>query len=247
MLNKLLSAEQTRGRMQILLVVAVLMLSALVVAGCGSSGTPTPTPQSIVEQASTKMLDQAAFNFDIEASGGTAYVDTGKTTVFNKASGDLVKPDKVKATLNVALMGFVAELNMVGVGDKQEYKNPLTGRWENVPSGWNISPVVFFDAQNGVPGVVKKVKDLKQLPDEKIDGADSYHLAGTVAGSDISPLTFGMVQGDQIGLDIWIGKADSLVRQMKLQEPQRTEGKPVTWLIKLSKFGESVDIQLPAQ
>jgi hypothetical protein len=227
---------------------ALILAAGLV--GCGSSAaTATPvSAEGVTTQASQKMTAVNAFHFRIDVTGSGAYLDTARTMRLNFTEGDLAKPDKVKADLNLALMGLIVETQAVFIGPDRFFKNPLTQKWETMPKDWGYDPTVLFDPVQGISGVVKKITGMTLAGTESIDGVDCYHVTGTVKVDDIRQLTAGMIGGDQVKLDIWIGKSDSYVRQLIIEEQPGTpvqDSKPTVWTMKLSAFDQPVTIERP--
>ena len=89
----------------------------------------------------------------------------------------------------------------------------------------------------GIPGkeqtveMLKFLSDLEQLPDETIDGINCYHYLGKPKLRLITPI------------ELWIGKDDNLIRQMK----QWTDFDDSTPLMttKCYDFNQPIDIEAP--
>ena len=92
----------------------------------------------------------------------------------------------------------------------------------------------------------EKLNDLKLVGAETIDTVDCWHLAGTVPGPDIAPLTANTLGKNEVLFDIWIGKSDSLVRQVTFKETGAADPKTASyWLITFSKFNDPVTVNKP--
>ncbi|MCL5961573.1 MAG: LppX_LprAFG lipoprotein [Chloroflexi bacterium] len=223
------------------LIIAVFLFGSI---GCGSE-KPSLTPQEVTNRASEKMLTVNSFHFRIDVKGTGAYLDELHTMRLNFTEGDLARPDRVKATLNLAMLGVVVETQAVIIGQERLFTNPITNKWEPMPKEWGYDPTVLFDPDQGISGVAKKIPDLKMLGDEKVDGVDSYHVTGMVKASDILQFTAGMISGDQVKLDLWVGKDEFYVHQVMVEEPQTSDRKQTVWTMKLSSFNKPVSIESP--
>ena len=246
----------------------------LLVAGCGDptatatvqataqpTGTPlpppTPTPapdaKSIAKGAADKMQTLSAFHFVIKVIGAPQLV-TGVT--LSAADGDLVKPDKISANLGVVVANSLrVNSQAIGVGEESYFKNPLSKKWDKMPPDWGFRPQTFFDADKGIGGIVTRIENIQIVNSESVDGADSWHLAGIVAGKDVAPISANTLGTYPVNFDVWVGKGDSLVRKITMKEivPGVTPGTtpvagtpiPSDWTMTFSEFNKSVDIKKP--
>lgn len=221
------------------LVVLVLPLSA-----CGSQ-EKVPTAAEIVQKAAKAVTDSQSFHFEITTSGAPAYLDANKTMALNTVTGDLQRPDNAQATLNVSLMGAVFEIGYIATGGQQYWTNPITGKWELVPSGLGYSPSILFDSQQGVAGVVGKIRDLSLVGKESITGMETYHVKGVASGSDINKLTSGTIQGDNIKIDLWVNTDNFQPVRLQMEQPAASSQQSTIWTLNVSKYNESVDIKPP--
>lgn len=204
-----------------------------------------PSPEEIVQNAAKAVTDSRSFHFQIETSGAPAYLDASKTMALNSVDGDLQRPDNAQAKLNVSLMGAVFEIDFIAVGNQQYWTNPITKKWELVPGGLGYSPSVLFDPEQGVAGVVRKIRDLSLAGRESVNGKETYHLKGLASGGDIDKLTSGTISGDNIKMDLWVNTGDFRPAKLQIEQPAASGGQTTIWNLSLSKFNESVDIKPP--
>ena len=228
---------------------AVCLLGLVcLLAACGGPGAPadTPTPAltepEIAQRAVDKLTGLNSFHFDLSTDTGGK--PSGGGFALLSAKGDVVRPDKLSADLQASVSGFTASLKYVSAGGKHYMTDPLSQQWMEVPPQFNT--IAVFSPDAGAPALVKSLQGLKKQATGAVDGADSYHLAGTAPGDVLQPL-LGASAPAQLKADVWIGTGDFLTRKIVLTGPifqGEPEGTVRTLL--LSKFDESVTISPPA-
>lgn len=221
-----------------------VVLSLLLLLSCGR---PDLSPEEIARRAGQAMAQVQFLHFDIDVEGGPAYVDTEGTLSLQGVEGDLIRPDRVRATLRVGAGGLaVIELQAIGIGTDQFLTAPLTGQWERMPPGWGFDPTVLFDPEVGVGAAIVQVEWLEQLRDERVGGERCYHLRGRARGEDLAPLTAWLITAEEIGVEGWIGQDEFRVRRLRVEEPPPEEGGNATvWVLEFSAFDEPVTIEPP--
>ena len=212
-----------------------------------SCGRPAFSLQEIADQAGQAMTQVESLHFTIAVEGGPAYIDTEGTLSLRAAEGDLLRPDRVRATLKVGAGGLVIiELEAIGIGQEQFLTQPFSGEWQRMPSGWGFDPTVLFDREIGVEAVVSQVQWQEQLKDASIQGVRCYHLRGGAQGRLLSPLTAWLITAEHVEVEVWVGQEDWRIRQLRIEEPPKTEGGPPTvWLLQFSNLDETVTIEYP--
>jgi hypothetical protein len=225
-----------------LTVVLSFIIFMVTVAGC-SEPAPAPLPASeIISQSSEKMEAVNSFHFVLDQVGGGTPIAMGLE--MTNAIGDVVRPDRMKATISGKLSGMFLEVEIITVGEDIYMTNPLTGKWELLPVQFSILEV--FDPNTGIAAIMKGMVDLARLDDEKIEGVSCYHLSGSIASDELRPITVTSVEGVAIPIEVWIGEEDFLVRHIKLEgKITESEVEGIIRTIKLSSFNEEVSIEVP--
>lgn len=206
--------------------------------------TPTPTPQQIAQKSSDRMTSINAFHFSIDLSGRRKTIDPLGTLALRHADGDVVRPDKAQSKIKVSLSGIIAEVQAIGIGDRQWLTNPLTQRWEEAPPNWGYNPAVLFDPKTGLASLLQRVESLSRVADESLDGKTHFRLTGKIAGQEVAPMSAGMITGD-VAFTLWIGADDFILRKVHLSEKETGETDATEWDILLSAFDKPVSIEPP--
>jgi lipoprotein LprG len=226
--------------MRALPLLAVLLLA---LAACQPGPPAGPTAAEIVTRAGETLSAANAFHFSYSNEGGGAPIFSGLT--LNSAEGDFVKPDKLKVKVNANFGSSVVEMDVIGVGDTAYLTNPLTREWIKAPGA--LSAATVFDPQTGVAALLKKMKNPTRLADETLDGVPVYHVRGDVDAADLSSYTGGRpLSGTLLKTDIWVGKQDLRIRQVRIPGKIAEEDPPnIIRTIRLTSFDQPVTIEPP--
>lgn len=221
--------------------VALLMVILL------SCGQPALIPDEIVARAGQAMAAVESLHFTITVEGGPAYIDDEAKLSLRSAEGELLRPDRVRATLKVGAGGLaIVELEAVGIGAEQFLTDPVTGEWRRMPPGWGFDPTALFDREIGVEAAITRAQWQEETSEARLQGTPCYHLRGTARGEDLAPLTAWLITAEEADVEVWIGQEDWLVRQLRIEEPPQEEGgRPTIWLMQFANFDEPVTITRP--
>jgi hypothetical protein len=225
----------------------LLLIATLVaLAACGGSTKSGGTDTKAILDGAAKRLDTVkSVHFDAVIDGA-AYIDTARTIQLRSANGDIVTPDQMQTKIKIGLGPANIDVSLVAIGPDKYQTNPVTGQWGPAQPGFDYSPTVFFDKEKGLSSVVGKLRDVQQLPDEKVNGVDAYHLKGTVDRAAIEPITSGAIEGDPVATELWIAKDSSNLVKLVLTEPQTSnKPKPTVWTLTLDKYDQPVTITRP--
>ncbi len=235
----------------------LLVAGILLIAGCGNpeptatpvpSPTPTPAPSAdeVAREAGMRMLSIDSVRFVISLSGKLAYLDDPPTLALKHMEGDLVRPDQVRALVQVSSFGVLAELGVIGLGNDKYITNPLSQQWEVLSPelGFYFDTSLIFDPERGIEAVLDETEWAFGEPDVSQE-EDYYLLRAQVPGERISPLTFGMVSSGRVDVDVWVDRTDYYVHRIELVELDSDPENPTHWLMELSAFDAPVEIEAP--
>jgi hypothetical protein len=225
-----------------LIVVLSFLVLIITVAGCGESATSPLRASEVVSKSIEEMEAVNSFHFVLDQAGGGTPIAMGLE--MTSADGDVVRPDRLKATISGKFSGMFLEVQLISVGEDIYMTNPLSGKWELLPTQFSVLKV--FDPNTGITAIMKGMVDLTRLDDEKVEGISCYHLGGSIDSDKLRPITVSSVEGVAIPIEIWIGEEDFLVRHIKL-EGKITEGEVegIIRTLTLSGFNKEVSIEVP--
>jgi hypothetical protein len=85
-----------------------------------------------------------------------------------KVDGDIVRPDRLKATVTGMVSGISMGIQMISVGKVTYMTNPLTGNWEQLPSQFAVLSV--FNPNTGITTIMRGITSLAKLSDAQSAG-----------------------------------------------------------------------------
>jgi hypothetical protein len=221
-----------------------VMLFVLTFIGCAKAvpSTTTLSASDIFNKSNDSMQAVSSFHFLLDHTGGGTPITNG--IEMTKAAGDVVRPDKMQATINGSAMGMSIEVTLVSVSGKTLMTNPLNGKWESPSEQFHVLSV--FDPATGIGAITKGIANGSVLAEEQIDGTLCYHLKGVIVSDALRSLTGNVTTGVSINCEIWIGKQDFLARQVKLTgKITDSEKEGIVRTLSLSNFNQQINIALP--
>jgi hypothetical protein len=228
-----------------LFAVAIVILSAC--GGGGGGGTPTstgtlPPAVSVLPAAVQAFSSLQTFHFSLAHENGTSPIPNGLQLV--SADGDVIVPDRMDANIEAKVGDQTVKVEIIGVGDQGWMTNPFNRQWQPLPSGTTIKDI--FDPAQGVKAIIGSLQNAQVVGQEKVGGAQTWHVKGSVQ-SDVLTVPVPIARpGLTVGIEVWIGVDDSLIRQVYLEGPI-APGEPdnIVRQLALSDFGENVTIEAP--
>jgi hypothetical protein len=202
---------------------ALFLASALLFTGCSLpwqhssstalANTPKPTSKQLLSSLQKNFSGVSAFHVVMQVDNpGT--VTTDKVQI-RKADGDVVMPDKVKATATVILSGQSVTVNLISIGDSQFITDPITGQWRVVKGV--LDPRVLTNPNTGIISLINKEQNVSQPVDDSVNGVPCWRVTGQLNAKYIAFFTGGGVpSGTMLQTSACIGKGDSLPYQLKV-------------------------------
>jgi hypothetical protein len=223
------------------LILTMVVLTA-VLFSCGGTKTTTLSPSEIIDQSGTRLQALNSYHFLLEQAGGGTPIGMG--VEMKKAEGDILRPDKLQATLSGAFAGMTLEVKIVSVGGSMKMTNPLTGKWEVPSASFNVLSV--FDPNKGIAAILKSLTEVSKLDDVQSGGVPCYHLSGNIKSENLAAITGSAAPGSSITTEVSIGKDDLLVREVRLTgQITETEVKGIVRTLSFSNFNQSITIEMP--
>lgn len=238
--------QEMKSRLGIAIAIISIVLAALLLSACGKTAPSAPplplTAPEVIGRSLESMAEIKSFHFVLEHDGGGTPIAMG--LMMDKAEGDIARPDRLKAKISTTIMGGFVEIEVITVGSVIYMTNPLTMKWELLPT--EFSAVSIFDPDAGFTAILEGMTGLVKLEEERVNGLLSYHIAGQTPSEYLSSITLSSVEGVMIDTEIWVDTEDFLLRRIRL-EGQITKGEKagIVRTISLSDFDQVVEIELP--
>ncbi len=209
------------------------------------TATPTPSPTPVPFEIATLRTANDTFgrlkslHFTLEVRQGKIEVNGAE---LRRAEGDLQQPDRYQADVKVHVFVGDFTVKVVGLNKEQYMTDALSGRWSRSKPNEILNMAALLDPKAGVGPALLKMRSPRLIGNEVVNGVDTYHIQGQVAGPDIAPLTLNTLGKRDVTLDVWVGQSDGQLRQMHLKE---IGNDPAFWVLTFSKFNDPIDIQKP--
>lgn len=230
-------------------------------AGCTTSSESDsapvegPTAAQVVTDAATAMSTVESASFTIEQTGATVFIDDAEQFAFQAADGRFAAPTSSEAILTVQALGFVTEVGAIAIDGRLWLTNPLTGEWDEAPENFTFDPAQLFDADTGIPALLRESSSTAEFVDEP-DDADSgtssdesdpdqrdlHHVRTAVAAERVSVLTGGLVD-EASDVDLWIDPDSNRVVEATFQI--EIDGAVSDWRMTLDDYDADVTIEPP--
>lgn len=228
----------------LLLAVAFVALLAL---SCGDgddgdAGGPLPPGDEVLAKAIAAVDAMETFHFRLEHENGASRIPLDLQLL--TAEGNVIAPDRMWAKLETRAGTQPVRVEVIGVGDDGWITNPFNRQWQPLPSGTTIKDV--FDPAQGVKVVANSLQGPQVTAEEEVDGVLSYVLEGTVESAVLEAAAPIAEPGFTIGVKVWVGKEDSLMRRIYLVGPiAADEPQDIVRKLSISEFNQPVTITPP--
>jgi hypothetical protein len=238
-------------------VVAVLLTGAGSDRGDGGRGTgggssnvddgavadPNVAAEALVADAAAAMGAVESVEFVLERSGAPVFIDEFESIELDRLHGQFRAPERAQAELTVTVDGSLAtRLGAVAIDGDVWLSNPVTGRFEPLPPGFDIDPSRFFDPQGGWQPLLEQLQEIVVIGvDDR--GGQRYHVRGVAPAAQVADITVGLVTGQDVELDLWIHPGTSLLTAVEFDTVVGTQSS--SWVLELGRYGDQFTIEPP--
>jgi lipoprotein LprG len=223
----------------------LLLAVLLVAAACGDGAPPAPDGpfdlDALIDEAAVAMGGLQSARFTMERSGAPVEV---AGLEFDSAEGQYAAPASARAILRVQAAGLAVEVGTIAIEDRVWLTNPLTGGWEEIPTGSGFNIALIFDPRVGwVPLLTEDLSNVVYQGVGDAGDGDRHVIHGSIAASRVEFLTAGLVEAQSVDADIWIHPATGHITRVEFETT--LEGAVSRWVIELSEFDRPVAIEAP--
>jgi hypothetical protein len=226
----------------------LLIAAALLASACGSSSAPTttlpPDANVVLEAAASAMGSVNYVRFKIERSGAPVYIDSLDTLNFSSAEGQFAAPSSANAVVTLQVGNLNANIGAIAINGKTWLTNPISGKWEDAPEGYDFNPATLFDPELGWrPLLADGLSDVVWIGEESRNNEPRYHIRATADEDRVAVILAGLIKKQPVELDMWIEPSTGYVREAELSTV--FEGQTSDWSIEFSEFEQPVEISPP--
>ena len=227
--------------------VRLVLVLALVTAGCGGDDDGGPTAAELVSRAASAFEETESFHLVYDLANAPA---GGSGLRLTHADGDVAvdegRQQGIELDVAATFSGIPIETQLVIVEREGLLRDPLTGAWRELDV--TQVPGAFHDLLEGVPAVLRSLQDVERAGEEQAAGVDAYRLRGKITARRLAAFLGNTPSPTLVPVELWIGEADSLIRRIEVEGPVE-DGEPeeVVRTVELSSFGKSVRVERPVQ
>jgi lipoprotein LprG len=209
----------------------------------GAVADPDADPEEVVADAAVAMGDVTSVEFRLAREGAAVFVDQFESIALDAAIGQFQVPTRAQATLDVTVDGDLrTRIGAVAIDSEVWMSNPVTGRFETLPAGYDIDPSRFFDPSGGWQPLLAGMADV-DLVGVADRGGERWHVRGTAAAADVENITVGLVRDQDVVVDLWVHPGTSLVTAIEF-DTELDDGQ-AHWTLELNRYGETFTITQP--
>jgi lipoprotein LprG len=181
--------------------------------------------------------------FRLRRDGAPVYIDEFEKIALDSLRGQFTVPTRAQAELSVTVNGNLAtRLGAVAVDSEVWISNPVTGDFETLPPGYDIDPSKFFDPQDGWRPLLANLRDVT-LTGVDDRGGQRYRIEGTAPAAQVSDITVGLVEGQDVEVALWIHPTTHLVTAAEFETT--IDGERSEWVLELGRYGDEFVIEPP--
>jgi len=234
-------------------VVAVLTL----LAACGGSSKPAEapatqttvaelSPDEILARASTQLAATQTVAFNLAVTGET-FVDLNDTIQLLNAKGYLVRPNRVYTEFKIKIAKSITlSMKLITIENRHWTSDLITGKWGAAPEEFGYDPRLLFDNQNGIGPVMDRITNATKLPNDTVQGRETFHMQASVSHDIIGALASNSMLAGDVGVEIWIDVQNFNVLQLKLSESTAvTDHQPAVWVLSLTNQDQPTTVDAP--
>ena len=210
----------------------------------GAVADPDIDVTDVVASSATAMGGVTSVEFRLDRDGAPIYIDEFESLALDSLIGQFTVPTRARAQLTVTVDGNLpTEIGAVAIDDEVWISNPVTGDFETLPPGFDIDPSRFFDPGDGWQPLLANLLEVEMVGiDDR--GGERYHVRGVAPASEVENITVGLVEDQDVPVDLWIHPGTFLVTRLEFETT--IDGATASWELELGRYGESFTIRPPA-
>lgn len=240
------------------LLVLLIVLPVLVACGNGDEEDDSPEDVAALLNAAADELDNAeSYQFVLRQSGApTRFEFEGFEAIditFNDATATFISPNTVKADLSVSLDASTQKAEIIGVEDRQYFRQALItgGEWEQQNLVPSFQPADLQSEDAGIGSALRSMENAEFIGNEERDGIRVFHIRGQVPAERLNSVTVGLMstRTGQITTDVYIRRDDTnRVAFIELEEPSPPDTEDTlakTWEIEFRGYNQDYTVNEP--
>ena len=228
-------------RLRVWAVIPLAILAATtVLSGCGT--TSVPSASSLLSRAQQQFDSNSSVHFVLTVQNyGQGSV---ASPVVVSATGDAVRPDRVKASAQVNVGVGVASVQLIIIGPQEWYTDPLTGAF--TPTTQFSSFLKIFDPTVGLGALLVSLQKPGTPSDGSANGTACWKITGQLSKSSLEPIFGSDVVNDASHTTFCIAKSGGQLASVTMTGAVLAgDTSQTVRTIDFSHYNEQVTIQAP--
>lgn len=220
---------------------AALLLTALVLAGCGGGGSDE-SAADLLARAKTTLDDAASVHFVLTSDGAPA----GGNALLG-GEGDIARPASFSGTLQVQAFGSSIDAEVISVDGTVYAQLPLTTGYSVVdPATLGVGdPGALIDPDTGISQLLTAAQSPELGDESRVDGEVVREVTGTLPGDLVADLLTSEDPAQDVTAVFSVATDSGELRQVELTGPFFSADDTGSYTIVLSDFGADVSITAP--
>lgn len=189
------------------------------------------------------MGNVSSVRFQLERTGAPVYIDQVESIALDSLEGRFSLPGSADAILQVTVNESLGtKLGAVAIGDEVWLSNPVTGKFETLPPGFDLDPSLFFDPKDGWQPLIESLTNTTFV-EELANGR--YALTATAPADRMQSITAGLVRGQDVDLALQLNPVTAEV--LTIEFSTEFDGETSDWVLDLLDYGETFEITPPEE
>jgi len=222
------------------LVLTLLLIGAPALAAC-SGGSEESAPDLLAH--AEHILDETkTAHFVLESSGAP---DTG--TVLTGGEGDIARPASFQGTLKVRTSGSPLDLKVISVNGTVYAQLPFTTTYSVVdPAQFGFGdPGALLDPDTGISQLLAQAESAKLGEEKRVGGEVVREVTARIPGELVEQILTSKDPTKPVEARFSIAPESGELRRAELTGPFYEAGSDATFTVRLSDFGDDVQITAP--
>jgi hypothetical protein len=222
------------------LVLTLLLIAAPALAAC-SGGSEESAPDLLAH--AEHILDETkTAHFVLESSGAP---DTG--TVLTGGEGDIARPASFQGTLKVRTAGSPLDLKVISVNGTVYAQLPFTTTYSVVdPAQFGFGdPGALLDPDTGISQLLAQAESAKLGEEKRVGGEVVREVTARIPGELVEQILTSKDPTKPVEARFSIAPESGELRRAELTGPFYEAGSDATFTVRLSDFGDDVQITAP--
>ena len=222
------------------LALALVLVAAPALAAC-SGGSEESAPDLLAHAEHT--LDETkTAHFVLESSGAP---DTG--TVLTGGEGDIARPASFQGTLKVRTAGSPLDLKVISVNGTVYAQLPFTTTYSVVdPAQFGFGdPGALLDPDTGISQLLAQAESAKLGEEKRVGGEVVREVTAQIPGELVEQILTSKDPSKPVDARFSIAQESGELRRAELTGPFYEAGSDATFTVRLSDFGDDVQISAP--